>query len=281
MELTFESVRSDWYATNTLLPRLVVNAVRRQQPLNLIRFPAQWIPVCAHYGISFVDPQPPRHYLPLFSDLAPSQIVYLAEAAKVNKASRPLLEAAVALDPVIADFVYIVDHKLSAAGHLNPVGNGVNLLNTWHSFARPEIICLQLEMARTAITADAVLLMPCSRQRPYHASRTHARLRQQLEMAGYLAGAFAPVVVTALGVIPQSYWQHPLVMTYDAGAVDLWRVFQLLQTFFSINRFATVVDCLSFKPYSDMLQILSRLGIARTPVRPLKIRWKGFHASPP
>jgi hypothetical protein len=276
-DVRFDSIRSDWYAANTLLPRLLVKAVRGIAPLRLVGFPAQWIPVCVHYGISFSDPQPPNDYVTLFSDLPAQEIARLAASAKARNASRPLLEATAAVDPVIADLVYIIDHKLAAAGYVDPGGDEVNLLNTWHSFGQPQVIDLQERMCRHAIDADAVLLMPCSIRRPYIASRTHQRLLKQLAQAGYRPGDLAHVVVTALGVVPKDYWQHSLVMTYDAGAVDLWRVFSLLRAFFAVNPCRTVVDCLSFKPYSDMLQILHQLELIPEPVRPFKTRWRGFH----
>jgi hypothetical protein len=173
-----------------------------------------------------------------------------------------------------------LDHKLHAAGCADPAGSGnVNLLNTWHSFGRPEIISLQEQMARTTVEDNAVLLLPCSRRRPYSESRTHTRLLRQLADAGYNPLEIPHVVVTALGVVPKEYWGRAQVMTYDAGAVDLWRIFMLLRGFLAVNRFAVVVDCLSFKPYSDMLDVLCRMGVISKPIRPLKIRWRGFHVS--
>jgi Domain of unknown function (DUF5591) len=277
MELQFESVRSDWYSANTLMPRLFIKAIRGDQPLKLVGFPAQWIPVCVHYGVPYSAPQAPLNYVPLFSDLSVEELGRLAAAARLHRASRLFLEASVALDPVIADLVYIVDHKLSTLRHAYQRGNDANMLNTWHSFCRPEVIQLQERMAREVVTSDSVLLLPCSRHRPYGESRTHARLSRRLTEAGHNAADIPRVVVTALGVVPETYWKHPLVMTYDAGAVDLWRVFQLLQAFFTTNRFSIVIDCLSFKPYSDMLEILQRLGVVRNRMRPLKVRWRGFY----
>jgi hypothetical protein len=279
-ELRFQSIRSDWYAANTVIPRLLVKAIRGIAPLELSGFPAQWIPVCVHYGIAYRDPQPPSDYVAVFSDLPPQEITRLAVSAKARDSSRPLLEAVAALDPVIADLVYIVDHKLAAAGKVDPGGDGVNLLNTWHSFGRPQVIDLQERMCRHAIDGDAVLLMPCSIRRPYDESRTHRRLLGQLDHAGYRPSDFAHVVVTALGVVPKDYWQESLVMTYDAGAVDLWRIFHLLRAFFATNPCRTVVDCLSFKPYSDMLELLGQLGSIPPPIRPLKLRWRGFYMQP-
>jgi hypothetical protein len=68
-------------------------------------------------------------------------------------------------------------------------------------------------------------------------------------------------------------------MSYDAGAVDLWRVFQLLRMFFTVNKARTVIDCLSFKPYSDMLHLLKDLGMVHDVSRPLRVRWRSFHVT--
>jgi predicted RNA-binding protein len=249
--------------------------------LKLVGFPAQWIPVCAHYGISCAAPRRPLGYLPLFSDMPVAEIVRVTEAAKARNASRPLLEAAAALDPVIADLVYIVDHKLAASGVFDPGNGGSNLLNTWHSFGRPEVIELQERMCRHRAESDVGLFLPCSRQRPYEESRTHARLLRNLSNQGYEHAACSQIVVTAFGVVPRTYWRHPLIMSYDAGAVDLWRVFQLLRAFLAQNRFRLVIGCLSFKPFSDMLNTLHELQLIPRPVRPLKIRWRGFSAKTP
>jgi predicted RNA-binding protein len=201
----------------------------------------------------------------------------MATAARNQGAVRALVEAAAALDPVIADFVYIVDHKLATAGYTGAGSDGKNVLNTWHSFGRPEIIRLQDRMCRERAETDGFLMLPCSRHRPYDESRTHIRLRLQLRDAGQNVRTLESVVVTALGVVPERYWREPLVMSYDAGAVDLWRVFQLLRAYFTLNPTRTVVDCLSFRPYSEMLDLLHNMGVIPAPVRPLKVRWRGFH----
>jgi hypothetical protein len=221
---------------------------------------------------------PPKSYLPLFSDLSSEAITELAERAKRQGSSRELLEATAALDPVLADFLYIVDHKLAAAGYGQEEARTVKTipLNTWHSFGRPEIVALQERMCRWVALNDTFLMLPCSRHRPYRESRTHKRLAADLAAVGHRTANVTRVVVTALGVVPEPFWDEPIVMRYDAGAVDLWRVFQLLHTFFSVNRGRRVVDCLSFKPYSEMLVTLRSLGLIEAVVRPLKLRWRSF-----
>lgn len=280
-ELSFDAIRSDWYAANSLIPRLIVKAVRDREPLRLIGFPTQWIPVCAHYGLLLEKARPPAKYMPLFSDLSSAEIWKYAIEAKSRGWGRSLLEATAALDPIVADLIYIVDHKLAAAGFTTPSSEAVNHLNTWHSFCRPEIVQLQSRMCRHIVEKDTLLLLPCSRHRPYHESRTHNRILRELAKTGHDAGSYSLVVVTALGVVPEPYWSHPLVMSYDAGAVDLWRIFQLQRTFFTTNPSRKIVDCLSFKPYSDMLSLLQSLGFVAKVTRPLKLNWRSFHVRLP
>jgi Domain of unknown function (DUF5591) len=276
IELRFEAVRSDWYAANTLIPRLIVKALREAAGLRLVGFPAQWLAVCGHYGIPCLHPQEPLRYLPIFSEMPVPELVRIVAAAKARNASRALLESAAALDPVIADLVYIVDHQLAASGLPDPANGGSNLLNTWHSFGRPEVVALQERMCRYAVDSETAFFLPCSRQRPYDKSRTHGRLLRSLSDVGYDPATSSHIVVTAFGVVPRVFWRDPLILTYDAGAVDLWRVFQLLRSFLTRNRFRVVVDCLSFKPFSDMLNTLHELKFIPQPTRPVKIRWRGF-----
>jgi len=280
-DLTFESLRSDWYASNTVLPRRFVKAILGVHPLRLIGFPTQWIPACVHFEIGSSNEIAPSSYLPLFSDLSPEAITGLAQAAKRRGSSRQFLEATAAVDPIIADFLYIVDHKLFAAGH-RPTQDGaaVATLNTWHSFGQPDILALQEEMCRYVAGTDTFVMLPCSKRRPYDESRTHKRLAADLVDIGHSHSNATRVVVTALGVVPEPFWKESLVMRYDAGAVDLWRVFQLLRQFFTTNRGQVVIDCLSFKPYSGMLATLQSMGTIVCLVRPLKLRWRAFSVDP-
>jgi hypothetical protein len=276
-DLLFSSLRSDWYASNTVLPRRFVRAIIGAQALRLVGFPAQWIPPCAHFGIEWSEATTPASYIPLFSDLNPHVVGELCKVATRKGTSRELVEATAALDPVIADFLYIVDHKLRAAGYRPDDTTASRIsLNTWHSFGQPQVLELQERMCRHVSGADVFVMLPCSRHRPYDESRTHKRLSAALDALGYGNWDATRVVVTALGVVPEPFWNEPIVLRYDAGAVDLWRVFQLLRMFFSVNRARSVIDCLSFKPYSEMLSTLHSLGKVGDVIRPLKLRWRSF-----
>lgn len=276
-EIRFEEIRSDWYAANTVLPRWLARAIRDGRRTRLIGFPSIWIPLCVHYGLDFFDCRAPLKYTPIFSEMSIAEISAIAVAAKTEGASRVLLESTAALDAVIADLLYILDHKLASADIMDPGSSGQNFLNTWHSFSRPEIVRLQERMCRHVAQADYFLILPCSRHRPYEGSRTHRSLSRQLEDI-LPSSKVERVVVTSIGIVPEAFWHEPLVMTYDAGAVDLWRVFQLLRVFFTANRARTIIDCLSFKPYSEMLGLLKDLRVVPAVTRPLKIRWRSFEA---
>jgi hypothetical protein len=258
------------------MPRLVVRAILRGD-VSFSGFPTIWIPTFVHYGIRFVDSIAPKKYIPFFSDLTPEEIQGVAVKAKRSGCSRSLMESTAALDPVLADFIYINDHKLAFAGYREePLATEI-FLNTWHSFSQPEVIEIQEQMARHVAHYDTFVLMPCSRRRPYSDSRTHLRLRESLGRTLTRNGV-ERVVVTSLGVVPEVFWSHPIVMRYDAGAVDLWRVFQLLRTFFVLNRARHVIDCLSFRPYSEMVRVLADLQIIPEVSRPLRLRWRSFYA---
>ena len=90
-DVCFSSIRSDWYAANTLLPRLIVKAVLGHDPLRLLGFPSHWIPVAVHYGLESADWQSPGSYVSIFSELAPDQVLELATKALVHGTSRSLL----------------------------------------------------------------------------------------------------------------------------------------------------------------------------------------------
>lgn len=274
--INFSDLRSDWYAANTVLPREFVRAILSGNELTLVGFPSLWIPVCVYYGVRCEFVSAPISHTPIFSQLSASQLTAIAQDAQTHGRSRALMEAAVALDPVLADFVYIVDHKLARSGYSRIIDEHRVFLNTWHSFGRPEVIALQKRMCGHVLHGDTFLMLPCSRSRPYGTSKTHRRLYEELARHGVNPDS-ERVVVTAVGVVPAAFWREPLVMSYDAGAVDLWRIFSLLRAFFSINRPKAIVDCLSFRPYSDMLGLLHDLGMIPKPTRPLRLRWRSFY----
>ena len=75
------------------------------------------------------------------------------------------------------------------------------------------------------------------------------------------------IVVTSAGVVPQELWNHDLVQSYDSGVPDIFRVLQIMRTFFAARRYDRVFDCLSYAPYRDLVQTLVRENLLPQPVR--------------
>ena len=69
------------------------------------------------------------------------------------------------------------------------------------------------------------------------------------------------IVVSSIGVVPRNLWDHPVVQAYDSGVPDIYRILRIMRAFFRKARYAIVVDCLEFAPYSDCLSIIAREGL--------------------
>ena len=72
------------------------------------------------------------------------------------------------------------------------------------------------------------------------------------------------MVVSSIGIVPEVYWDDPVVAAYDSGVPDIYRILRLMRLYFRKAPYIEVIDCLEFKPYSDCLQIVKREGLIHT-----------------
>jgi predicted RNA-binding protein len=264
----FGDIRQDWYHSNQLVPRLVRHCIRGDRPVKFIGFPRQWIPVFEYFGIAWEACSDPQEYVPVISEICDGQLIELCNAAKKTATLRTLVESVSVLDPVLADFIYIIDHSTGIPKEpmgnlqLESVGKAIRL-TSWQSYGRPEIVRFEADVDRISKLKSTAVLLPCSRKRPYRDSRTHHRIWRALTQIGYVADDVDQLVVSSIGLVPEQLWDHPVVMGYDAGVPDIYRVLRLARRFFKRNRYEHVVDCLEFAPYSDVLEILLREGVLK------------------
>jgi hypothetical protein len=271
-ELEFNSLRRDWYLSNQTLPRLVAQAVHGVRQLSFVGFPRQWIPMFEWYDVQWKQSIEPSHYLPFFSDLSELQLLKIISRAKQEGVLRSLIESAAMLDPIVSDFLYIVDNSVKAnspamRNELAVSSNGAKrktlMLNGWQSYGRPSIRSLENTVAQIIPAAKIAAALPCSYTRPYDRSRTHKQIYRILTEQGYDLSKVHLVVITSLGVLPQEVWTLPQVIKYDAGVPDIYRVLRLVRSFFSKANYDCVLDCLQYMPYSDVLTIAHREGIIK------------------
>jgi hypothetical protein len=277
--LDFRSLRSDWYAGNQTLPRVVRQVVEGKRHLTFVNFPRHWLPIFHLLELPWNCTTDPPDYVPFFSDLSEGEILTVIRRTKSHRMLRSMVESVSICDPIISDFLYIFDNTVSAnssyfQAELNgfdkqPIGSRKRtlFLNGWQSYGRPGVRAIEhaVDSMSTSFTMAAVF--PCSLKRPYHLSRTHKRLYAILRESGYDLSRLHRIVLTSLGVIPEEAWSLPQVLVYDAGVPDIYRILRLTRRYFKRTSYRVVLDCLQFEPYSDVLRIIEREGLIGTLIK--------------
>lgn len=222
--------------------------------------------------------------MPIISEISDDELAVFSRTAQAKGTLRTLVESVSALDPLLADFLYIVDHSVEASKlPTTPISlNRSKLirLSSWQSYGRPEVLTFEAAVDQIHKAKTVAVALPCSRKRPYRTSRIHKKIWRALSDLGYEPTAVDQLVITSLGVVPEPLWDHPVVMGYDAGVPDIYRVLRLSRRFFSRNRYALVVDCLQFAPYSDILTILQREKVLKRLSRGPIARSRQFYLRP-
>jgi predicted RNA-binding protein len=253
----FSDLRDDWYRGADLMARLIPRSAG--QGLCLTGFPVSWIPIFVHFEACWRDPIPLSQYRPIFSDLSAAEIEGCARRAAELGESRLLVEASASLDPLLADVLHKLDRLRAVKAK---AGVGAIRFTGWQSYGRPELLDFEERVAAAALDRHPIaVLLPCARRRPYRLSRTHKRLWQGLATQTLRQSEVDQIVISSLGVIPQAFWEDPVVLAYDSGVPDIYRVLRLMRSYFAPRRYQTVVDCLEFEPYRDCLRIIEREGL--------------------
>src|SRR5271157_4641731 len=239
-EIRFGSLRSDWYSGNQLVPRLIRKVISGQESKRFTGFPRQWIPIFVYFGVEWECCCDPATYIPIISEISDQELVAYCDRAQRTGTLRDLVESVVTLDPVLADFLYILDNTSDFRAKSEAPGAIVKL-TSWQSYGRPEIkeLVAAAELIRSHKSIAVVL--PCARHRPYGASRTHNRLWQELAYLDLERHLVHEIVITSIGVIPQELWEHPAVLRYDAGVPDIYRLLRLSRAYFAHNPYQPVV----------------------------------------
>jgi hypothetical protein len=269
--LEFSSIRTDWYHSNSTLPRLVRSCLAGRKELVFCGFPRQWIPFFEWYGVPWRGSVSPKQYLPFFSDLSESQIVEIVNNAKQHHSLRNLVESASMYDPVLVDFLQHMDHSLDSRVTRSELDEVLSIpptnkrrpliLTGWQSYGRKSVRQLEEVVLTTKAKAPFAVVLPCSVTRPYHKSLLHKRLYALLDKSGYSVNQLHRIVFTSLGVLPEEVWETPQVMLYDARVPDLYRILRLARAYFGRANYECVLDGQKFVPYSDILRIVEREGV--------------------
>lgn len=252
----FSELRGDWYRGADLMARLIQRSAR--DGIHLIGFPVSWIPIFMHFGAAWRDAIEPCESQPVFSDLSAGEIERVARDALARGQLRTLVESSAALDPLLADVLHKLDRRRDIAG---PEDRKIAFTG-WQSYGRPEVLDLEDRiLAHRSTPAGVAVLLPCARRRPYRLSKTHKRLWRGLGQMSVDEAEVDEIVISSLGVIPECFWEDDVVLAYDSGVPDIYRVLRLMRSYFKSRRYDRIVDCLEFEPYCDCLRIIEREGL--------------------
>ncbi|MCI4332083.1 MAG: DUF5591 domain-containing protein [Thermoplasmata archaeon] len=164
----------------------------------------------------------------------------LTKTALLTGRLRELVEARLSAEPVLAELLRYSDRILrQALDERTPVvGSGVRTYILQESHRRPEVLRFRhrfLERYRPPDSKRVLLLVPCSRTKPYRNSRSHRRFSSALEGLRCPERVHTVSVTSPLGLVPREledvyparHYDIPVTGTWDeeerAAVVDAFR----------------------------------------------------------
>ena len=153
----------------------------------------------------------------------------LAETRAAVRAGRlrELVEARLPAEPVLAEMLRYADRELAdALEERTPVvGNGVRGYVVLESFRRPEMVRFRrrlIERYRPPPSKSVLLLVPCSRTKPYRHSRSHRRFATAWEGVRAAERVHVVSVSSPIGVVPRELEDLPPARHYDIPVTGDW-----------------------------------------------------------
>jgi archaeosine synthase alpha-subunit len=140
---------------------------------------------------------------------------------------RELVEARLAAEPVLAEMLRYADRDLaSGLEERTPVtGGGMHDYVLAESHRRPEMVRFRarlLERYRPPPSKSVLLLVPCSKTKPYRRSRSHRRFLSALEGLRSLERVHVVSVSSPIGVVPRELEDVPPARQYDIPVTGDW-----------------------------------------------------------
>jgi archaeosine synthase alpha-subunit len=163
---------------------------------------------------------------------AHTRAVYDRAITEVRSAARQgrlreLVESRLPSEPALVEMLRYADQEL--AGLLEertPVtGDGTRFYAIAESHRRPEMARFRqriLERYRPPPSKSVLVLVPCSKTKPYRASRSHRRFAAALEGLSALERVHMVSVSSPIGVVPRELEDVPPARQYDIPVTGSW-----------------------------------------------------------
>lgn len=151
----------------------------------------------------------------------------LVRAAAAQGRLRELVEARLTAEPLLAELLRYADrHLFRLLEERIPVVDPARRTYVLtESFRRPEVRRFRerfIERYRPPPSKEVLLLVPCSRTKPYRASRSHRRFARALEGAAPLERLHVVSVTSPLGLVPRDLEDIYPAKQYDIPVTGEW-----------------------------------------------------------
>lgn len=269
MIIDFNKLRPDWYSNADMMARAVSRQLRGSGERCVFRsFPRQWIPLFELCGCDWEGSTPPVEFTPFFSRLTQAEVVAEIETAKRNHQLRLLVEVSASSDVVLCETL----QRILAENDKEDEPDGLIALTNWHSYSRSSLRAYDKLLTDYVPSKRKALFMPCSKKRPYSGSPTHKRIFRRLMDDGINASDYELIVITSIGPVPECYWNEEVVLRYDTGIRDLYRLLSQLRRLLRGTHLQSALDVVPICQYGEILDILSLEGRLPKVERPKWLR---------
>ena len=163
---------------------------------------------------------------------AHARYVYRTAAAETRGALREgrlreLVEARLASEPTLSELLRYADRRLGALlDERTPVtGERSHNYVLAESHRRPEMVRFRarlIERYRPPPSKSVLLLVPCSKTKPYRRSRSHRRFAMALDGLRDLARVHVVSLSSPIGVVPRELEDVPPARHYDIPVTGDW-----------------------------------------------------------
>ena len=154
------------------------------------------------------------------------------ELARVRAAAqrgrlRELVEIRISAEPALAEHLRYADrHLATLLDERSPVvGDGQHRYVLRESRRRPEVqrfVRRFLERYRPPLSKKILLILPCSKTKPYRASPSHRSYRRALEGLHPIERVHVASVTSPLGLVPRELEDVPPARHYDIPVTGEW-----------------------------------------------------------
>ena len=180
---------------------------------------------------------------------------------------RELVETRLPSEPALVEMLRYADDELGEMlEERTPVtGDGTRYYAIAESHRRPEMVRFRrrlLERYRPPPSKSVLLLVPCSKTKPYRSSRSHRRFAAALEGLPALERLHVVSVSSPIGVVPRELEDMPPARHYDIPVTGSWTeaerndVEQGVRHLLAVGGYGSVVVHLDPNEYSFLRRIV-------------------------